>query len=72
MSELAQAEIRFKAAQEKLKQFIEEHMIENSNGLEFISQRNQEQLARQLDALRLEHEAAGAEWAAALPVPQAR
>ena len=38
------------------------------NGLEFISERNREKLARELDALRAEHEIAGREWAASLPV----
>lgn len=69
MSNLEQAEARFKAAQKALEDFLQEHTQFTIDGQEFISERNRFALSRQLDALRMEHAESGAAWAAALPVP---
>jgi hypothetical protein len=63
---LEQASARFKSAQEALKAFIQEHMEFGVDGLEFIGGRNRAALDREYASLKEEHDAAGAQWAAAL------
>ena len=66
MMTLEQAAARFHAAQQRLKDFIQEHMEFGVSGLEFISGRNRAALDREYASLKEEHDAAGAQWAAAL------
>jgi uncharacterized protein involved in exopolysaccharide biosynthesis len=63
---LAQAELRFKRAQEALEIFTQENIIVTLDGSQFVSGSNADELSRRLAALRDEYDRAGAAWAQAL------
>ncbi len=64
MTELEQAEARFKRAQEALETFVQEHVTVTLAGAEFLS--NETGLACRLAALRAELDRCGREWYEAL------
>ncbi len=68
MSELERAEETFRAAQEKLKSFLQEHAEFGIGGLEFVAvnESKRSRLAREYSLLKAEHDRLGAEWAASL------
>jgi hypothetical protein len=62
-----QTELRFRAAQEALEDFVQANVqFTLTDGLSFADMHNSDALARQYADLKAEHDAAGAEWAGSL------